>query len=298
MKLVRPVTVTDSNLVSSNVAVSALPGWDVGTAYVIGDTVKVDTTHGEYEAVLNNTGVYPPDDVAEGSVNWLYTGPTNKWAMFDGVVGTETENTEEIVIEIEAGRINSVVLLNVTAASITVEASLDGDIVYAKTKTMIIAAVTNWYEFFYETYTNISEVAFTDLPSNQPTKIKITISGPVGVTVSCGICIIGNFRQLGESQWGLSGGIRSYSAKTVNQFGGYSVLKRPFAKRMTADVFMIQSQVNETYRLLSLYESEPAAWIAAEEFGMTIIYGFYENFDVVLSGPGGMHCNLIIQGLI
>ena len=60
MKLVKPVTITDSNLTSTSVAETDYSAWSSVTSYTVGQKVIVVATHKIYEALINNTNKYPP----------------------------------------------------------------------------------------------------------------------------------------------------------------------------------------------------------------------------------------------
>lgn len=88
MKIVQPITTTDTTLTSSNVLENDYAQWNVGTTYTIGTPVIVTTPniHKIYEsAASGNTG---NDPVTDDGTWWTEISATNLWKMFDGKTGT------------------------------------------------------------------------------------------------------------------------------------------------------------------------------------------------------------------
>ena len=80
-----PYTITDPVLTSSSVPETDHAAWVSGTTYAAGDRVIRTGTHRIYERLIPGAGTTPPES---DSANWLDAAPTNRWAMFDGAVGT------------------------------------------------------------------------------------------------------------------------------------------------------------------------------------------------------------------
>lgn len=91
MRVIPPLTITDSNRTSSNLdepASGEPAAWLVGTTYAADDTVFVASTHRIYTSVQgSNLGNDPTTD--DGTW-WIETAPTNAWAMFDNTVSTQS----------------------------------------------------------------------------------------------------------------------------------------------------------------------------------------------------------------
>jgi len=100
MKMVRPSEIDDTAFISSNVTDSIETIWDDVTTFTVGSIVYVAATHHEYEAITENIDIYPPDDIDSSEPKWLDLGATNRWRMFDGIVGSHTLNTGSISIVI------------------------------------------------------------------------------------------------------------------------------------------------------------------------------------------------------
>lgn len=117
MILIKPYTVVDASLISSNVPETDHAAWAVGTTYAQTARVIVIGTnsHKVYESLqASNVGRTP----ASSPTWWLDIGATNRWDMFDQSVQSQTSNATSINVSIKpAQRVDTVTLLNISASA-------------------------------------------------------------------------------------------------------------------------------------------------------------------------------------
>ena len=299
MKLIRPVTVTNSILTSSNVPETDYTAWSAATAYTVGTRVILVSTHKIYECLVANTNFSPNVNLTGTTPKWLEIGSTNKWKMFDTGWGSQTSiSTPLTFVLAPAAIINSLALLNVSATSISVNVTVAGDSVYSKTSAMFGAEeIIDWYGYFFEAITYKSDLVLTDLPPYSNGIITVSIIN-TGSTSKCGNCVVGTYYDLGATQYGATAGILDYSVKTTDSFGNTTVVKRTYAKRMTSNLMINNNIVDAVVNLLSAYRSTPLVWVGAESnYTSLIVYGFYKDFDVNIAYPDYSSCSLTIEGL-
>lgn len=378
MKIVRPMTVNDANLLSSNVAETDYAAYNAGTTYALGDriilvspaaavtisianpgvitwvghglpnnTPVVFTTTGNlpagivagvryfvrdaatntlrlcskvggnaiittgsqsgvhtataqihkvYESLqAGNLGHSPPSSDAW----WLDCGSTNRWKMFDTSVTSQTSAADELEVSVEAsGRVNTVALLNVSAATARVVMTDDVDgVVFDETQTLSSdSGITDWYAYFFEPIVRATDALFSNLPPYADAQIDITLTD-TGSAVLCGAALLGLAREIGGVQYGASVGIQDYSVKQQNDFGDYTILERAFSKRGVWAVYVDNGVVDELAKILAEYRATPTLYIGSEDFTSTYIYGFYKDFSIVISYPTESICNLELEGL-
>lgn len=297
MKLIEATEINDTNLISTNVPENDKPEWLIGTPYSIGSQVMVLETHKLYEALTENTGLYPPDNLTGDNPAWLDIGSTNAWKMFNQSYAARTENIGSIQVSFSLGRTNSIGILNVEASSINVTMEIDGVEVYNHDVDMQLRVVTNFYEYIYTPLELKTEAVLTDLPTAGNTTLTVTLTGGPEQLVKCGLCIPGNAIKLGDSLWGLSGGTDNYSRKDVDIYGGFDVTTRNFSKTRTVDIFLPNERTGYIERLLQPYYTKAGLWIASEKYEFTHVYGFYRDFSIVLTDWAVANCSLTIEGL-
>lgn len=305
MKIIRPTTITDAILTSSSIPENDYAAYSGATTYADGDRVISTTTHRIYESLQNaNTGNALPVSPAIITAWWQDIGATNRWKMFDGGVATQSQLADEIQVVLQPGRVDSLALLNIDAVSYRVildeDSGSPSNTVY-DTGVVLLEEdqnIGNWYEYFFEPLPlRKSDVVLTDIPPYTNGILRVILRAATA-TVSLGLLLVGLYREIGDTQWAPTVGITDYSVKSTDSFGNAVVTERPFAKRLSADVFIDNELVDYVVKTLTTYRATPVVWIGDEDFTSTIIYGYFKDFETVIQSPAGSFCNVEIEGLI
>lgn len=282
MKIVRPITINNARLLSSNVPENDYPAWDSGETVGLGARriYVVGEHHWVVESLqAGNTGHTPTGDNTNDEW-WLLIGNTNRWRMFDESISSTTSNPEEIIVELKnLGPMDSIVLLNVDAATVRIEITDNAaGVVFDETYTMIgNRGVTDWFTFFYEPYEAKTVLLDTSLPKYINAITKITISKP-GAVASVGACIVGLSKTMGDTRLGGKVGIQDYSVKQRDDFGNFTILERAFSNYATLDVWVESGQADKIMRILTGYRATPVVYVGDESRESTFIYGYYKDF--------------------
>ena len=109
---------------------------------------------------------------------------------------------------------------------------------------------------------------------------------------------MGQFADLGLSQHGASLSIIDYSTKTTDALGRVTITDGPYADKMEVDVVLDTSQIGQANSTLSSLRTTPAVWIAEDNNDDLVIYGYYREFDIILSNPTISRLSLEIEGLV
>jgi hypothetical protein len=304
MKIIRPVTITDSIFQSSTVSEADQAEWLSGTTYHVGDLVMVTTTangaatatHKIYSSVHSQVG---NDPTVDDGTNWTEVSSTNRWKMFDAVVQDQTVNATSINTVLQSPTVvNSLALLNVdgTTVVVTVTDAVEG-VVYNETFNLTsYSGIQDWYAYFFEPIVRKNQLALTDLPPYSNTSISVTINS--GADAKVGALVIGQFADLGLSQHGASISIIDYSTKTTDSQGRVTITDGPYADKMDVDVVLDTSQIGQANTTLSSLRTTPAVWVAEDNNDDLVIYGYYREFDIILSNPTISRLSLEIEGLV
>lgn len=261
-----------------------------GTTYALGDIVTDPVAHQLYKSlVAANTG-----NLLTDATKWLSLGATNRWKMFDKAVNSQSSQPDSITFTLSPGElVNTVTLLNVEGSTVTVTQSISG---YTMTKSLVKHEVLNWYDWYYEEPIRAGDVVIDNIPPYANATLTITISNP-GDTAAIGCCFIGKARTLGTTQWGLTGGIISYSTTNTDTFGNVTIVKRSNARRMNCEVYIPPGFESEAFRLLSTYTDTEMVFIAATDYTMTYTYGFLGQWEIPISNSGKT-APIEIRGLV
>jgi len=315
-KLIPPITIDDTNLVATNAPETPQEDaatYDPSATYAKGKRVQVPETHTIYEsAIADNTGNYPPDNLkpaADGQpAKWLRVMATNPRAMFDGRVGTLTTGNVAwpvgsgtgLQIEIAPGRVApNVVLFGVEGSAVTVEVDDPKEgIVYQRTRSLVsTSGINNMYAYLFAPIERRTDIAFLDLPNYGTAKIRISIESGSAIA-ACGLCLIGQGKNLGLPQWGINAGIRDYSRVEENEFGITDFAQRGYVRRASIDLLLEKNQTNGVYRELAKYRATPAVWVGYEEYEPTLIYGVFTSFEIIYPHAAFDDCSIEIRGIL
>ena len=295
MKVVKPTTLTAAMLVSTDAA-ETYTAWNAATAYVLDDIVLRTTTERLYQRLVAGTTATAPESDA---VNWLDIAPSNKWAMFDGEISTATTKSTSLTVVLKPGYVNSLALFGLVGSNlaVTVRDALAGNIVYTLSQDLDGTIIADWYQYFFEPVVQLAELVLTDLPPYGDAHITVVLTGTG--TVECGICLVGTFYPLGDTQYGASVGIIDYSRKETDAFGVTTFVRRAYSKRMNAKLMLDNVQMNKVQRVLADLRATPCAWIGADDvtYAPLQVYGFYKDFSIDVAYPTMSYCALEVEGL-
>lgn len=299
-KFIRPVTITEDVLQSSSIVDDDYIEWDVSSTYAAGTRVIRLSTHKIYECLVVNTNAVPEQNVSGLTPVWLEIGFTNKWRMFDALVGSSSESPESFVVTLKPGKfINSLALLNISATSIQIEILDQDNEVVSTTLYSLLAGdeILDWYTYFFAESSYRSDYVITELSVVANGSLRITINNP-GAVAKIGVCVIGNYYLVGGVKYGAAIGITDYSVKTQDAFGNYLVMERSYSKRMSINIDCDNAIIDTLANLLAIYRVKPLVWIGADNlYTSLIVYGFYKDFEVNIAYPKNSICSLKIEGL-
>lgn len=304
MQYIVPTTITDALLVSSTVPETDHAEWFAAGVYQAGQHVIRTATHSIFRKISSTgSNATPPE---QDAVNWVRIGPTNRWAMFDKVVGTKTTATAgslnanaEIVVKLRPGTVvRGLALLDLDVDGVTVEMKAGGVTVYSRSMDPLGSEedTDNWWDYFFGAIKRRSVVILTDLPPYAEGEITVTLRGHGSISI--GTLIVGRYHELGGVLVNASHGITDYSKKDRDDFGNVSLVERPFNKRMSLPILLDTAAVNAASRRLSDIRATPVVWIASRSMDVLIIYGFYKDWSITIPGRVKSTCSLEIEGLV
>jgi len=301
MDIIKPITVTDSVLTSTNIAENDYAEWNSGTTYAIGDKVISVTTHRIYESVtasnLNN------DPTTDDGTNWLNIGATNRWKAFDQYISDPVSNTTSIQYTLTPpnGSIPSAVaLLNLKgiSANVTVTDSVDGEVYNTDIDLLDNRNIVDWYTYFFEEQVQREEALFLDIPPYIGAVVSVTVQEEVGQTAELGQLIFGFLSDVGLTVYGTSIGIEDYSIKDRDAFGNAIIVQRNFSQTVDFDVQFETQNARKIQKTLAALRATPVVYLGSTDVSYgTLVYGFYRRFDITLETPSYAFASIEVEGL-
>lgn len=304
MQIIRPVTVTDSILTSTNVAENDFAAWAVGTTYNTGDKVIVVSTHSIYESLID--GNVGNDPTTDDGTKWLRLSATNRWKAFDQKISDPVVNTNSIEYTLNdpSTYITGVALFGLkgVSANVTVTDTTsggDGEVYNETVELLDNVNIIDWYTYFFAEQPTLTEALFLNIPPYLSADVEITVTDASGEDAELGQIVIGFTSDLGLTTYGTSVSIEDFSRKETDAFGNFIVVERDFANLVDFDVRYETGRTREIQKTLAQYRATPIVYLGNEddtEFG-TVVYGFYRRFDLTIESPSYSFAAIEVEGL-
>lgn len=264
--------------------------------------------HGIYELITAETalgsaaayvGISPLNDLGASPAIWERAFSTNRWRMFDDSVSSQTSAADAITVQLAAdGYVDTIVLLNISATSahLVITDATDG-VVYDQTVDLMdYSGIIDELAYCFDPVELLQDYAFTGLPHYPDSTIDITLTN-TGDTALCGAVLLGQVLDVGGTQYGGSVGIQDYSQKTQDDWGNYAIQERAFNRRANFNVTVECTLVDQLFTTLSKYRATPICYIGSPGYTSTIMFGFFDDFDVLIQYPTMSICNISLRSL-
>lgn len=297
MRAIKPFIITDATLTSSSVPETDYAAWSSATTYALNDYVISTSSHKIYKSLqaanLNNA--------LTDTAWWSDQGFVNRWRAFDSITSTITSQATSINWVITPTEIvDSIALLNFNATSITITVTdtIDG-LVYNQTfDTTDLSNVYDSYTWWFAPILRKNNMVITGLPTYFGAAISITVTN-IGGTATIGNVVLGQLVVFGDTELGMSIGIKDYSVKSADAFGNYVITQRSFVKRARVNVWVDKIYVDYINKLLSDYRATPLVYIGSDNdsYESSIIYGFYNDYDILIQYHDISELQIQIEGL-
>lgn len=310
LSILAPITITDALLSSSTVAENdgvadgGAIAYNAATPYALAARCISTTTHRIYEsAQAANTGHDPTDinnRVPAATAWWIDVGPTNKYAMFDGVVSTPTVDASPLTVVIEPGFFNAVVGFGFDAdtLTITVKDAPGGNVIYSDYNTLENSLPSDYYDYFYAPYKVQRDYIDFGIEQYLLAEVTLTFTHSSG-DISVGMLALGDLRPLGETQYGAKVKPKTYSYIKVDEFGNNTIMHRKTANDLSATAYLAVDDANRVLETITELLDVPCAVIGStlpQHSGMRV-FGLLSG-EISYDQPNDCLLTATVQGLI
>lgn len=257
------------------------------------------SSHKVYESLIGSNAGNTPH---KSPTQWLDLGATNRWKPFDTSVSSQVEQATSVEYVIQCkDRIDSIALINVDAASVTITAreSGGGAILYGPTTYSLLSSLpaSSYWSWFFDRIEYKSSFVDIDFPPYANLELTIVITAVTGGTVRCGAIIAGLSKTLGTTLVGASTGITDYSVKSTDDFGNYTITERAYRKDGSFQIMVDRVASDGVQDTLEKYRATPIVYIGSSNYTASIIYGFYRDFTVNIQADTYSVCSIEVEGL-
>lgn len=220
--------------------------WSSAVTYPEGARVHLASTHRVYESVkTGNSNKDPSQPVNQYSAAgvatwWIDTGPTNRYAMFDSLISSQTSAVSPLIVTLQPGSFTGLALFGIDADSYSLEVrdAPGGGIIYSEYDVPLEGTMpADYYEYFFDRFKPLRQLIRTGMEPYSSSEIKLTLRKGSG-EVKLGMFAIGDLRPVGVPQRDASVEPQDFSYFRQDAFGNSTVKKRPSATGMTISCVM------------------------------------------------------------
>lgn len=232
LRVMTPIEITDANITATDVTPGdPNPAWSSGSTYAVGDRVYKD--HKVYESLkASNTNKDPVAlinqfDATGAATWWLEVGPTNLWAMFDGLASTQTARANSVSVTLRPGAFNGFALFGIEGdqAVITIKDAPGGTVIYSYDNELEGSMPPDYFEYFFDGFRPLTRIIQTGLAPYASAEITVTITRVTG-DAKIGLLALGDLRPLGVPLRGASVEPQDFSYIYTNEYGITKTKKR------------------------------------------------------------------------
>lgn len=287
---VRPITTINSTF-SSDVEWTKGDGWTIsgGTASCDGTQTATSylTNSQTLDTSKNHIIIIDIDSITQGSLyvpggTEYTTSHTGSQAPVTLPAGT-TSNLRLSASSNFIGDINSFVVYECHYSS---EDTLED-----------LPTESGLQEWVFESVEQTLSLVKTDITAYSDNVLVVTIDND-GSGVSCGEMVVGQAYEIGRYSYGSQFTIDDYSTKTESDAGAISVTEGDYSKQVDYSVSIETDKINIVTQLLAGYRATPCVYVGNSSYQESVVYGFYESFDITASGPTRSDCNIKVEELV
>lgn len=289
--IIKPMAITPAMLVTTDVTEADYATWAVGTTYVLAD--RVIDNHLIYQSLASsNVGNAPATTPAK----WVQVSATNRWKLFDLVSSSQTAKSTSMTYSVRPGTVvtglAAVNLTGVTSIRVRMVSDAYGG-VYDKTfDCSRLPSSSGWWSWFFGRRSETLSAYFDDLPSFADGVITVDFTGLTSMAV--GSLLLGTVARWGVGvQYGMTMGIRDYSIKQTNEWGDTVLTQRSYADKDKLSLVVQRPDIRALRVYLAGLRATPCLWITPDD----TLYGYYQDFEILISYSTVCDCDITLEGL-
>lgn len=268
--------------------------------YKEGDRAILAAKHLNYQSVSNNNDS-PDAGVLLPVPTWVKVGPTNKYAMFDFTISSETDSLSPLVVDITAGTYATAVAgFNINGAetiNVTVVSAFAGEVYNRDIEMNDNSAIIDAWTYYFEPIVKRDRFVLLDLPPYIDATVTVTFTGS---DITIGALVVGPQVKIGVANYNTEIQLLDFSTQARNQFGDFEIVKRSTADLVKFDVSIQKNNVSYVKRQFQELSQVPAVWVgeSGNDDDPTAVFGYYEKFVNNISSPSITKSTITIQGLV
>lgn len=294
MKIIVPKSFTDATITSTT-AINADADYVAITTYANGDKV---THQGYIYLSLQNANTGHTPGITASAAWWSLVTASNKNAMFDAEVATQTTASNTLTVTLPASYVDSLACTNIVGAEVHVVMTKDATVVFDRTLDLSdTGMITDWSLYYFSEHEFKTDFAITDMPPLPDVVITFTITKPTS-TVAVGNFAVGRVFDVGLEDYGLQREGIDYTIATNDKFGNLTLDKQAYARKFSTTARLPNSRYDFVSKRLDAIASVPVVCIGGNDlFSSLIVFGLV-SYTLVIPYFDESHVNIEVKGLV
>jgi hypothetical protein len=312
MFTLEPAVISDAAYIASPVAepdTTRLMGdgstgevaWVSGTDYPQNKRVIRTATHRVYRDTMGGVSSVAPE---VDPVRWFDEGPTNKWAAFDALAGTQTAAASPAVFTVRPGVCTDAEffgLSNVDTVRVQMWDEPGGNLVYDElfSTEEYPGADLHWPMYFEPPYQG-NTLSVEGLPVWPGCEVTVTLSSYDAAALGIGLLAFGSYQYLGMAQFGFRAVYRDYGYTTTDKWGNSTRTAGAKGKDLRGDAVLDLFEANGLDATLRRLLDVGAIYVPARqpEYRFLKTWGRLKPADITAAGPTHALVSYEIEGNI
>lgn len=283
MTIIEPIKIS---IISTNAVDEALPTYNASTSYSVGAEVKDD----DFIYVATKDGT-----ISNFNDGFAKKGYLNSKRVLDEFINTKTEAPKSLTLKIKVSdRIDTLSFFALEGHTLKVKNETIDKTISLKNTSFI----GNWLEYFFWAPSSRADISVS-LPLTRTGEFDVEIISDTDAKV--GLIVAGAKQYLGATLYGVKTSILDFSKKQRDEFGNVFLKKGNSAKSIDCELIIPTPKLDIVQKKLESIAGKPCLYLADDRdkaFESLQVYGYYEDFDLLVSNPISSECNINIKGLI
>lgn len=298
IRIIKPMTITTSMVVASSMAEDSTAAWSAGTSYATGAEAHDPLLHRRYRSLAdNNLGNSP----SVSSTQWLDIGPTDRWAPFDGAIGTACAQAGSISYTLRPGvAVTAVALFGLSGAVSARVIMVDAGVtVYDREFSLSAATVSDWWEYFTAPFVWRDRLLVDDLPLYANATLQVIVAGNGTDSVSVGAILPGAGYAFSQAMAGVKAGWADYSRAIEDDFGVVSLVQRARVPKLDVTFQVPPDDFGRVWAALESLASIPVVVSVSEDprHDALTFLGWFREPQLDLRSAALYFCSIAFRGL-
>ncbi|MBZ2208468.1 hypothetical protein [Massilia soli] len=302
LSALKPITISTAMVISSTAPENDYPAWTSGATFSNGEFCISPVTHRVYQSQLAGNVNRDPTDIRNRSgavIYWTDYGPTNRWAMFDAEISTQTTLSVPLTVVMQPGAFTDLYFdgLDASTIAVTVKDSPSGNVVYSYSGSLEGSEPSDYDEYFFDPFSPRTDLLLSGIEQYNSAELTYTLSS--STPVKCGVVAIGSLINFGPVLQGAKAKPKTYSYIKTDDLGVTKIVRRKATTDLSLTALVDRADANRVLSTMEAMLDIPAFWMASSKDDLRGLRRFgLASGELSYDHPTHCILSLTVQGIL